>query len=135
MTKIQLLAGAILAIAAATPAAAQTIAFNSIPTSNTCAYPWALTMLPAPTITLAPGGAITINKTINGVQSPHPIVFVPPAPPSTYSPGTMCFFGPCAPGGLTLTCAPIGRKLTGAAAVNAVKASTAKTVIVLLPKK
>ena len=112
MTKIHMLMGALASLALATPVAAQTVQFQSTPTSNTCGYPWVLTLQPAPTIQLAPHGAATvITKNVSGAQTPNGLFT--PAANRVVPPGNLCFFEQCNAATITLTCASIGK---GAAA-------------------
>jgi len=112
MTKTHMLIGAFAGLALASPAAAQVIQFQATPTSNTCGYPWVLTLQPAPTIQLAPHGAATvITKNVSGAQTPNGLFT--PAAGRVIPPGNLCFFEQCNLATITLTCAPIGK---GAAA-------------------
>jgi hypothetical protein len=119
MHKILIAAAALAGLALAGPTAAQTVTFNSIPTANTCGYPWVITLQPPPTVSLAPNGAAAvISKVVSGLQTPHGL-FTPTAN-RALSPGTLCFFEACnvGAGTITLTCATLG----SAAPKNAAKA-------------
>ncbi|MFN3583339.1 hypothetical protein [Phenylobacterium sp.] len=120
MIKISILAGTLAGLMAGTPAAAQIISFNSVPTSNTCPYPWAITLQPQPPIqTLAPGAATVLNRNVNGLQTPFGPFAAPPS--RTIHPGYFCFFENCTAGvSITLTCATVaGAKAPTAAEIRA----------------
>lgn len=119
MIRISILAGILAGLAAGAPAAAQVISFNSVPTSNACPYPWAITLQPQPPIqTLAPGAATVLNRNVTGLATPFG-PFTAPAS-RTIHPGYFCFFENCTAGvSITLTCATVAGQAPTAAEIRA----------------
>ncbi|MBO6759079.1 MAG: hypothetical protein JJ902_22315 [Roseibium sp.] len=94
-----------LALVPGSSAFAQIVDFHSVPTSNTCVYPWVITMQP-PGVWIAPQDAKVLDLRATSFDTPF----------GTYvavgnfqiNPGNLCFFEACTPASITLSCASIG---------------------------
>ena len=84
---------------------AQAVRFEGVPTSNSCGYPWVLTLVGCDTW-IGPHGAKTLDCTTNLIRTPNGDFAGPPG--VAIYPGNVCFFHMCGNASITLTCGPIG---------------------------
>ena len=88
------------------PANSQNVNFMSTPISNSCSYPNVVSLLPAPSVDIAPGASRVVTKLVSTFRSPHGNFFA--AANHAINPGQFCFFHSCGPQVILLTCAPVG---------------------------